>query len=292
MSQLADIYETIKDDDSDDAHALALCLSLRLLSNHISEDLDPPQSYPSTSKQMVGCNTRQQLTHMMLKPMITLTDFDIIYQCGLPQQRHRNRAVVGAGILAVLMRESFYTRTIYPGWGGFGPGNDIHVSQVVITIPTIHSTVYHSLVELPLPFTSQTSGDLGISHLTKTAASEYLIDGEWSGIYTKSFDGLPFCNFDPPMENVRFKATQDPAQLSVLEFEALGKDYVGNFSLHGRMNQCTGAILAQKTYHSSHSFEWSCLMTPIGIIGSWGAPPWGGWVWLWKVPGSSSSNMS
>ena len=281
--QLARIYEGIKNDDSNEAYCLALCLSLRLLSTHVPEDLSSQQPPPDSR------HPRQRLIFLLNQSMIKLSEFDINCKGGLLQQRYRSRAVVGAGVLAVLLRETFHTRHVYPGWGHYRPHRDLPGNRAAIVIPDVHDTVFHSLVELPLPFTPQTAGELGTSHLTKTAISEYLVNGKWNGIYTKSFDIHQPGTFDPPMENIQFTATQGPDLPSVLEFDARGKDAIGRFKLHGRMNQCSGAILAKKTY-PSHSFEWSCLMTPLGIVGSWGTPPWGGWVWLWKVPESSGSN--
>ncbi|KAL6720920.1 hypothetical protein ACLMJK_000019 [Lecanora helva] len=272
------------DETGDDPVAVAICFALRLLSKKPVDDLMPVPRMDSK-----GAEIRNVLqTDLLTSPLLELEDSQLINQSGLSFQECWSRAIAGVGFLATLLRETLHTGKVKPEWGGFM--HPFPPSELVI--PTVQSLGSQCIVDFPLPFTESPKGEIATLHLKRTTDQEFLTNGDWTGIYAMSFSHWESIHFDPPMRDVRFTATPDPAHPRIVEFRAIGWDHIGDFKLDGRMNQATGAIKAQKSYNApGHQFDWSCLMTPFGIVGSWGAFPWGGWVWLWKIPKSARSFM-
>ncbi|KAK3061224.1 hypothetical protein LTS18_006749, partial [Coniosporium uncinatum] len=114
----------------------------------------------------------------------------------------------------------------------------------------------------------------------------FLQDGEWTGYYCYASpmfgQGTPF---DPPMVGVRFDVTDVAHDSNQYGLHSDGQDACGKFKLEGRLFRDSGVLALRKTYTPGPTWHWAALMTPFGIVGSWGQASWGvgnGWVWLWK----------
>ena len=96
-------------------------------------------------------------------------------------------------------------------------------------------------------------------------------------------------DFDPPMHGIRFAATTSSNGSSTIKLEGTGEDGIGHFDLNGSAVPETGQIVLKKVYAVGNvKWDWACLTTPLGIVGSWGGEYYGGWIWLWKVGWTSS----
>ena len=135
------------------------------------------------------------------------------------------------------------------------------------------------LVRLDLPFIGTADPKSYIKDMTHSA---YLEEEEWMGCYTYN-DG-PQSFVDPPMENIRFKVTED-SDPYVMTVSASGIDWVGNFDLEGKVFKQSGRAILTKQYHLAHSWRWSAAFTPFGMVGTWGshgAEQSMGWFWIWR----------
>jgi len=64
-------------------------------------------------------------------------------------------------------------------------------------------------------------------------------------------------------------------------FRGDGHDGVGTFFINGVCDMRTGTLTAMKAYEM-HAFEWRGVITPFGMVGTWGGSGWsGGWWWIW-----------
>ena len=296
---LAETIAKVTEDTDDGIYALSFCLALRLMSIQHADDLtlntrllyQPPDrvSLMNTLRDPPFGNH-----HNGLKPhRLTIMGPDPIFNY-LVERSHRSRAAIGVGFLFASLHGTYYSGRHLKGWGGFFQGPS--PGSPPLALPTYDNAKLHSLVDFPLPLVPLDDRDLATSHLTRMCTSDYMESGEWTGIYTYSIAGMEV-KFDPPMEHVRFKTTAPDRSDWVLDFQATGRDSVGEFELDGSMNPDTGLIQMQKGYTQRLQWQWDCLMTPFGIVGWWGRPDrpyrrdcWagqanpdvGGWVWLWK----------
>ena len=202
----------------------------------------------------------------------------------------RDHAITAVGAMVVFMRDM--PLTVYTGdrWGK----NRKTPREIVTTFTNqvSHDTSLLRVMEFEHPFAEAPLSFVRTSHLAVTTSPKYLEDAEWIGIYTLSFPLLRAArrrdlDFDPPMHDIRFKATQSSGDPHLSDLCAGGRDSVGSFTLDGIVNRESGFLELHKTYQGgSPTWRWQCLMTPFGMVGSWGDINYGGWVWLWKLPPS------
>ena len=195
--------------------------------------------------------------------------------------RKRVEALKAVGCFAMMLRETPKRGMIQHPYG-------TSVQTGTMAIPIMTDIPFHLLMDVPLPFTPSATEELASCHLAKMTTVDFLEEGEWTGFYSVPIIGFnPWSDttprFDPPMQGVRFVATADQNEQRVTYLQAVGNDAVGAFDLKGRLAPRTGEILLTKTYSGgSPVWDWVCMMTPVGIVGSWGRADYGGWIWLWK----------
>jgi hypothetical protein len=94
---------------------------------------------------------------------------------------------------------------------------------------------------------------------------------------------------DPPMY-LKLRFRQPPSEpdrvsesiesIHMHPFFGKGYDGIGQFTISGECNERTGIVSAIKAYET-HEWVWHGMLTPFGIVGTWG-PRWdGGWFWIW-----------
>ena len=151
------------------------------------------------------------------------------------------------------------------------------------SLPTSISIPLHSIMDVPLPFSPSTATNFSSCHLAQMTTKDSIESDEWTGFYSiKNILGEPI-TFDPPMRNIRFVATANTTDAGILTMHGTGKDAVGAFVLDGELVRKTGQMRLQKVYAGGFPvWDWACLMTPVGIVDSWGRNFFGGWIWLWK----------
>ena len=205
------------------------------------------------------------------------------------------RAHVEVSIIALTLRENLIK-------AGCGPtaeaGIYAHPFCFPITtasqLPTWQDIPFHTFMQLPKMFGPNAAKDFALCHLAKMTTSEFLADGEWRGFYSVPNSTA---KYDPPMHGIKFSAKDlspagpieriaGPVELIAMD----GRDGVGAFSLVGTVSKSNGWVDLRKEYKNlagttggSLSWNWYGVMTPFGIVCNWGAPGWGGWVWLWKA---------
>ena len=92
---------------------------------------------------------------------------------------------------------------------------------------------------------------------------------------------------DPPMHGIRFIAAPQDDSQRTLNLRGTGEDGIRSFHLDGNLVPETAQIRLKKRYAGGYSERsWACMMTPMGIVCSWGPNNYDGWIWLWKVGGT------
>ena len=221
---------------------------------------------------------RDMLWHYLSEPLQSPSEaFDTFTTCDhTVLMQKRVRALTAVGVFSIFLRKTI----------GFGGSTRRLVyalhEATVIAVPTPTDIPLHLMLDVPLPFTSSAPMEILSCHLAKMTTVDFLEDGEWAGFYSVS--NSQFVYFDPPMHGIRFVATAQCGDPTVLSLQGSGEDDIGTFDLEGKLASETGNINLRKTYSGgSPAWDWVCIMTPVGIVGSWGQEAFGGWIWLWKT---------
>jgi hypothetical protein len=156
-------------------------------------------------------------------------------------------------------------------------------STAFLPPPSSFDIPFLSFMDLPLPFSSDAAKEFGLCHLRTMTRPEFLEDGEWAGYYCYSSPTPRVIDFDAPMLGIRFVTRRSNVNSTTLGLSAAGVDSIGGFSLHGEIDVESGVATMRKQYVTGTAWDWHCVMTPFGIVGSWGRQRFGGWFWLWKA---------
>ena len=203
----------------------------------------------------------------------------------------RVRALTAVGVFAMTLRGTIerggIRRLVYVSHQTAAPP--------ALAVPTSTDIPFHLMLDVPLPFASSAAVDFLSCHLAKMTTVDFLEDGEWAGFYSMSYSTHrqgEFISFDPPMHGIRFVATAQCGDPTVLSLKGTGKDAIDDFDLEGKLAPGTGNINLRKTYSGgSPTWDWVCIMTPVGIVGSWGLGNYGGWIWLWKTGWTANQHL-
>ncbi len=156
------------------------------------------------------------------------------------------------------------------------------VPRPPISPPDLRRIPFSSFMRLPLPYSVSATADFATCHLAAMATPEFLQDGEWVGYYSYSGPAaVPSVTFDDPCREIRFKVTPAGGVLHLQVERAL--DAIGRFSLTGQLTVRTGEFTLAKDYGVGHAWTLLGVLTPFGLVGTWGTPGWGGWFWFWKA---------
>lgn len=266
-------------------HALAFCLALRLMAEEAASVVDRP------TKPWEG--VRNKLMLCLSEPLQSPSEaFDTFTACDPAMLiQKRVRALTAVGVFSIFLRKTIESGGIRP------PVYSLH-QTAVIAVPTPTDIPLHLMLDVPLPFTSSASVEMLSCHLAKMTTVKFLEDGEWAGFYSMSYSPLrgrdeSVC-FDPPMHGIRFVATAQRGDPTVISLHGTGEDAIDAFDLEGKMAPETGNINMRKTYSGSHpawDWDWVCIMTPVGIVDSWGQKNYGGWIWLWKTGWTANQHL-
>lgn len=245
-------------------YGLAFCFALRLMS-------EEPAS--------MGERLREDL-RLDLQTLHQPTDAYDWYAACIPGTLLRKsiRALITVGLFASNIREDSEI-------GRISVPNNLMTQTGTVSVPTSTSIPFHSMMDVPLPFSPDAAIKFASCHLAKMATLDFLEDGEWAGFYTvpQGRDHLP--SFDPPMHNIHFVDASWGGDQNIQPLEGWGDDPVGPFGLEGQLAPETGHILMKKTYSGGFPV-WDCnlIMTPVGIVGSWREDDgYCGAMWLWKT---------
>lgn len=201
------------------------------------------------------------------------------------------RANVEVGIIALTLREKLIHDGREPTAAA---GIYAHPFCFPVTtasqLPTWQDIPFHTFMQLPQLFGPNAAEDFSLYHLANMTTSEFLADVEWRGFYSvPSGRSTATAKYDPPMHGINFSA-RDLSPAGPVELIAMdGRDGVGAFSLVGTVSKSSGWVELRKEYRAIAgttgllSWKWYGVVTPFGIVGTWGQPRWGGWVWLWKA---------
>ena len=116
------------------------------------------------------------------------------------------------------------------------------------------------------------------SYCRALCQSDKFYNGTWMGYYTYADSSY---RMDDPMTGVKF---WHDASEEASHFKGRGRDWVGQFMVHGHVLEDGVSLTAIKNY-GTWTWEWRCRMTPFGIYGTWHHPGVSrieGVVWLWK----------
>ena len=255
-------------------HALAFCLAMRLI--YDDPAISPEQQWYTQDMSMLSTQAWRILSRYLRVPFYSPVE--------APDTTIHERiyALLAVGLLSLVLRRTIERDRLrrLPNVLGQTPA---------IAVPTLTNIPFNLTMDLPLPFSPGAITDLVSCHLAKMTTIDFLQNGEWEGFYSINYkhwnrSDWNHIAFDPPMRGIHFVATADIDRSAALSLHGTGEDGVGAFNLDGRLARGTGQIVLKKVYEGGHpAWDWDCLMTPVGIFGSWGTRRWGGWVWLWKT---------
>lgn len=259
---------------------LVFCLALKLMSQRSPDDFT--QSYLGSTETY---RSVLEIRHSLLDVLRTK-----LLSAARPSWGNHSaisnvycKALKAQGIMSLVFRETLIKGSIW-----YQPRTIHHYasSTADIAVPATETIDFHHLMDMPLPFTTDATAQFQYCHLPKMTSKHFLEDGEWAGVYyARTRGGSNFPRFAPPMHNVRFRVNLDPAQPFFVSLEASGRNGLGEFSLRGRMEKESGQMTLEQVYTGgTQKWDWTCMMTPFGIVGSWGdRRQFRGWTWLWKV---------
>lgn len=250
----------------DDKQALAFCIGTGLMSK--------------TTDDFSTSQCPQRLKRYLLKPLyepenapeLSIENPEMLLQKYV-------EAIMAVGVFATLLRDNISRGFILSPHRFKHPG----LPPTALIVPNAKDIPFLSMMDLPLPFALTTPRELATCHLPKMTSREFLEDGEWIGFYSISRQIEERVSFDPPMHGIRFSASANDDCPTILYLHATGKDGVDPFDLDGLVEQKSGKVMLTKRYNQFNIWYWSSIMTPYGIVGTWGSRGYGGWVWLWKV---------
>ena len=277
---LADTVDPARTKAVEPTPALAFCLALRLMAEEPASVVNWLKKTGSQRRRRV----REKLMRYLSEPLQSHSEaFDTFTACHPAMlMQKRVRALTAVGVFSILLRKTIES-------GGIRRLVYVLHQPAVTAVPTSADIPLHLLLDVPLPFTSSASVEILSCHLAKMTTVNFLEDGEWAGFYSMSYF-LPrrgrgeSVDFDPPMHGIRFVTTAQFSDPTVLSLQGTGEDAIGAFDLEGKIARETGNINLRKTYSGGHpTWDWLCIMTPVGIVGSWGRGAYGGWIWLWKT---------
>ena len=205
------------------------------------------------------------------------------------------QAILAIGTLALLLRDILDPESFTRPWPYPLNSIDSFAASLQMPIPAAQKMPFLTMMDLPLPFAVDASEKFASCHLSRMTSKEFFEDGEWVGYY--SYGTEQWMRFDPPMRGIRFMATpfrtgnlENRLKLYTNGVDNPATDNVGPFGLDGQVSQETGKLTLTKRYSASFVWDWHCVVTPFGIVGTWGGSGVrrvGGWVWLWKASWSS-----
>ncbi len=261
--------------DTDSTYALAFCIALQLMSENPPHVLGP--DWPARDEATPCARWRECLGRYLNHPDEPSLEANCICKVYPPDSYlgDRARALMAVGIFSVLLREAYEN-------GRIRRHQNFLPRSPIMSFPSPTSIPFHLLMDVPLPFSPDAAEKFSSCHLARMTTVDFLQDGEWTGFYAMSFDYKNPALFDPPMRGIRFAATANSDSETTLY--GTGEDSVGAFHLEGTLGPSTGNIRLTKMYEGGLPvWNWECLMTPVGIVGCWGCPEYGGWLWLWKT---------
>jgi len=131
-------------------------------------------------------------------------------------------------------------------------------------LPKPRSIPFSLMMDPFMPYCANAAKDFPACHLSKLTSPEFLEDGEWFGFY--SHDNHERMSFGLPMHNVRFR---ENSSIDNRRVHAAGMDGVGSFDLDGVVVP-DGKVRLTKRYHRGPVWRWTGVVTPFGIVGTWG----------------------
>ncbi|RDL41646.1 uncharacterized protein BP5553_01625 [Venustampulla echinocandica] len=160
------------------------------------------------------------------------------------------------------------------------PAPPNHLPPTAIHIP------FTSFMNIPLPFSLKCEEDFTTAHLPAMTHPSFISDGTWKGYTLTTWDeGPEVGRFDIPISNVKFHTRTSPNDSNILEIwcEKLHSEMMGRYRFRGTVERDTGKMELVKCYDPAYiDLPHQAVMTPFGIIGTWGERNAGNWLWLWK----------
>ncbi len=275
-----------------DEQALAFCIGTGLMSNEAMHDFGPRQP-PQRHLQLGGDlevaleNDQRRLAHyldqLLYEPRntheLTVDNLDML-------MRKRIQAFIAVGVFAMLLRNDICEGDVERRWDRMTNGARPPFAAMIV--PNVRDIPFYSMMDLPLPFSPTAPEEFATCHLPYMTSQDFLADGEWTGFYSISMGSGGYIDFDPPMHGIRFVTHVFDDKPTTVNVRATGMDGVGSFDLSGQIDRESGKVVLRKSYSDTHEWQWCCLMTPYGIVGTWGSGLYGGWLWLWKASWSEN----
>jgi hypothetical protein len=271
----------INDNRARYAQALSFCLATRVLSHGFPET-EQHLAPSSRIVPMPRAFSTEERIRILRHPLYNSFEAQSIsaHSPEIVALKHTiaNRAV---GVFSFDLRCALLGNRVH----NFGNLNAHPVSRTLLQPPTTIEFPFLAFMNLPLPFSPNAIENFGTCHLSTMTSPAFIEDGEWAGYYCSSIPRADNVHFDPPMTGIRFVTSSRAYDPRKSGLSADGIDGIGAFHLQGEIDSDTGRILMRKQYSVGRGWgwDWFSMMTPFGIVGSWGSSASGGWFWLWKT---------
>ena len=273
---IEDVRDEIKH-PSEYTNATSFCLTSELMT-HSPSIHDEPQLAElfAVTDVLVYCERKEHNSHsrfsVTVDPISTirpLTYYSLMCK--------RTLALLAAGLLSVLLREANH-------W------NPIQRVQYLNQIPRMACPVpsqipFSSMMDLPLPFSSDAAKAFATCHLVKMTKVKFLQDGEWTGVFSVHYDRNINRILVHPMDVARVTATVRDYDSSVLDVHGTVEKSGRIMNFDGEVDRGTGQVgLRMRAINSIEGCDCNCIITPVGIVGSWRTRSFDyhGLIWFWK----------
>jgi hypothetical protein len=160
---------------------------------------------------------------------------------------------------------------------------------VPLPLPLTTFTIpFSSFMQIPLPFSLGSAGMFSTCHLAGMTTPYFIESGEWTGYFGgqlhRPLQKISGARFELPMEGIQFSVSTHKGDPGILDLRSVGKanDYKGEFYFEGELWRATGKTNLRRWYQNFPlDMSFQALMTPFGIVASWGVAE-GYWMWFWK----------
>jgi len=151
--------------------------------------------------------------------------------------------------------------------------------------PTAIQIPFTSLIDMPLPFSSEGGRSFSTAHLPTMTDPSFFSEGTWAGYSLSVFqmdDESSIGTFDTPLSDLKFQTRASPNDSNIVDIwcEKICDGGLAPFRFRGTLRRDSGRIaLIQCCVSAYIDITFEAVMTPFGIVGSWTQ---GQWLWLWK----------
>jgi hypothetical protein len=192
-------------------------------------------------------------------------------------------ALKALGLLSIEVKSAVSRQTlVFPT--SQSPRPDDLKRSLEFLIPRSNRDIpFASYMELPIPYSLDSTASFTTCHLSKMATKSLIEDGSWSGVKLESRSGRLQSPSITAIDPFKFSVTIDDPDSDIVEIQS---HPLCNLDLHGHfqisLKKSSGvALMAVQLDPFSQIQPWQGILTPFGFVGTTSLSS-GEWFWLWK----------